>query len=239
MVTLTSSSPIPLYIQLKDVLIKKIKTGEWPAGFKLPSELDLCKLYSISRNTVRGAIAELSSEGILVCKQGKGTFVNYQKVEENISANQSFTSVCIANGMKPSNKLITLALQPAGPKDRAALGIDQDEKIVYIERVLMGNQIPVIYDQVYLSGRFSTILKENLEGVSLYATLHRVFNIVPKRSHKTIELAYANQREASLLNIRKDSPVLLMNEVVYDFENSPVHRTRQIILGDRFKYVIN
>ena len=70
-----SSSPIPLYHQLKLAIKKKIKNGEFKVGERIPTEQELCDLYGISRTPVRQALQELVYEGLLVRRRGRGTFV--------------------------------------------------------------------------------------------------------------------------------------------------------------------
>lgn len=72
---LDKRSTQPLYAQLKELLIERIQQEEYQAGKQIPSELALCEELSLSRPTVRQAIAELVSEGALVIVKGKGTFV--------------------------------------------------------------------------------------------------------------------------------------------------------------------
>lgn len=66
---------IPLYMQIKEGIKEKIKNKDLDEGNKLPTERDLAKKLSVSRNTVSAAYKELEAEGILVSYQGKGTFV--------------------------------------------------------------------------------------------------------------------------------------------------------------------
>ncbi|MDO4345000.1 MAG: GntR family transcriptional regulator [Eubacteriales bacterium] len=235
---LDSSSATPLYLQLKNLLTEQIQTGKLKGGDQIPTETELCQKYNIGRNTVRNAIKELTEEGYLIKKQGKGTFVQCKTIEENVNCNASFTSVCRANGMVPSNKLVTLALQPASKADIEALHVAPDSMILYIARVLYADGIPVIFDRLYLTEKYSDLIRENLDNVSVYELLYKKFHVIMSESHKTIELAYANEEESKLLNIDAGDPVLLMNETVFDSTGEPVHRTKQIILGDRFKYSI-
>lgn len=66
---------IPLYIQVKNQIKNLIEQGSWGPGSKIPTERSLAEQLQISRNTVSMAFRELESEGILVCQQGRGTFV--------------------------------------------------------------------------------------------------------------------------------------------------------------------
>lgn len=66
---------VPVYLQLKEVIKKMIRSGEWEAGKKIPTERELAEKLNLSRNTVSTAYKELETEGILVSTQGRGTFV--------------------------------------------------------------------------------------------------------------------------------------------------------------------
>ncbi len=65
-------SPIPVYYQLKNIVLKKIQNGEFSAGSLIPSERDLGESLNISRMTVRQALNQLVSEGVLYREKGKG-----------------------------------------------------------------------------------------------------------------------------------------------------------------------
>ena len=71
--TLSLDSDIPLYAQLVGIIKRNISTGVLAVGALLPSEAELCRCLSISRNTVRQAIGELEDEGLVVRKRGRGT----------------------------------------------------------------------------------------------------------------------------------------------------------------------
>ena len=66
---------IPIYLQVKDFIVDKIKSGEYQSGTKIPTERELSSLLGISRNTVSAAYKELLLEGVLEAWQGRGTFV--------------------------------------------------------------------------------------------------------------------------------------------------------------------
>lgn len=66
---------IPLYIQVKDIIKDLIERNVWGPGSKIPTERSLAEQLKISRNTVSMAFRELESDGVLVCYQGRGTFV--------------------------------------------------------------------------------------------------------------------------------------------------------------------
>lgn len=59
-------SPIPLYYQLKTLLLEDIVGGAYPPGERLPTEHELCDIYGISRTPTRRALTELANEGVIL-----------------------------------------------------------------------------------------------------------------------------------------------------------------------------
>src|SRR5882672_8088944 len=70
---------IPLYYQLENILREKIMSGVFAPGSKLPTEIELIRLYGVGRITVRQALAALTKEGLIERKRRRGTFVTERK----------------------------------------------------------------------------------------------------------------------------------------------------------------
>ena len=102
MITLNDRSK-PMYFQIYMQLKEQIQSGCYKPGDQIPTEIQLSELYQVSRITVRRTIEELCVQGVLVKRQGKGTFVEapriYRKIEND--NNMSFSAACIANGRRP------------------------------------------------------------------------------------------------------------------------------------------
>ena len=98
-------SGVPLYLQLKDLIIQKIESNEFQPNSQIPSEQELCEMYAISRPTVRQAISELTSSGYLYKEKGKGTFVFGKKNSIDIKNYSGFTD-SILDCQIPSDKNI-------------------------------------------------------------------------------------------------------------------------------------
>ena len=98
----------PMYIQVKELLLKKIKSGEFEHGAKLPSERELSEIYGLSRMTARSALTELVREGWAFRNHGKGTFVVYPKIERDLVKLSGFTKMLREKGVKPGSKLIKM-----------------------------------------------------------------------------------------------------------------------------------
>ena len=66
----------PKYVQIQNYILQKIESGEYTAGDKIPSEIELARQFDVSRLTVNTAVKELANSGIVERVQGKGTFIN-------------------------------------------------------------------------------------------------------------------------------------------------------------------
>ncbi len=69
----------PLYLQVRDALVERIKDGRWKPGGSLPSEIDLYRDLGVSLGTLRKALGLLEAEKLIVRQPGRGTFVRNLK----------------------------------------------------------------------------------------------------------------------------------------------------------------
>src|SRR5687768_2280435 len=76
----------PLAAQTAEVLLARIRAGEWPLGHRLPGETTLAAQLGVGRSTLREAIRELAGKGVLDSRQGAGVFVTALDVTEEWDA---------------------------------------------------------------------------------------------------------------------------------------------------------
>ncbi|MEG1757966.1 MAG: GntR family transcriptional regulator [Oscillospiraceae bacterium] len=231
-------SEIPLYIQLKEILSAQIRSGIIKSGEKIMTEMELTEEYSVSRITARRAVTELVNEGLLTRRQGKGTFAKGQKINERIMENRSFTELVLENGMVPSTKLISISLQPADENDIALLKVTPGDKVLYFQRIRYIDDKPVMIENNFFPKKYSPLIQHDLEKESVYSLLVSEFGVNLLRPTKTIEIAHVTESESKYLNCKKGDPVILVRELIFDENGVPVHRTKQIITGDRFIFEI-
>ena len=93
---------VPLYAQLKELILGEIQSGALKAGDMIPTEHELMEQYSISRNVVRQAIGELVEGGYLIRKKAKGTFVSTPSANlEKISTLEPFRESAPVQFLRP------------------------------------------------------------------------------------------------------------------------------------------
>ena len=234
---LDTTSIVPLYKQLKDLILKEIEEGRLKPNQKIPTELELSERYQISRMTVRKSLAQLVDEGILAKKQGKGTFVQEPKMTEDLSSPNSFTNLCKRNGKVPGGRTLKFILEEATDRDMKELKLEPGEQVIRVERLRLADNMPVMLENLYFPGHLKNILVENLDDTSLYQILHDKYGLVTGNSVMEFEISEANSYEAAVLEIRAGSPLLLVREIVYDQYGQPLHRTKSLLRGDKFKYI--
>ena len=108
---LEKKSQSPLYQQLMARLKNDILAGVYPSGARIPSEQLLCETYGVSRVTVRKAMLDLVQEGLLVRRQGKGTFVADERIQRDLLQITSFSAACRQNGHCAGTKVISAGLE--------------------------------------------------------------------------------------------------------------------------------
>src|SRR4051795_387273 len=112
----------PLYRQVKELLMKRLGDGSWAPGQLLPSEPEIAAGLGVSPGTVRKALDEMSSESLLVRRQGRGTFVASHDEERILF---QFFRMVSDNGVRrfPESRIMSVAVVKANERAAARLGI--------------------------------------------------------------------------------------------------------------------
>jgi len=233
---LQSVSSSPLYHQLMQRIADDIEKGNYPVGSRIPPEHELEETYQVSRVTVRRALAELTAEGLLERKQGKGTFVSTPRISQDLKSIHSFHDSCKMNGVKAGTRVVHVTEMDADATDIADLNLRQGDRVVETLRVRSADGEPVALEKNHFSTVYSYLENENLNG-SLYNVL-RDYGVEPKQATHDISMTFATEAQAKLLNIETGSPLMRLKEVVYDQKGRPLHNSVQLIRGDRFVFRI-
>ena len=232
---LEKKSQSPLYQQLMARLKNDILAGVYPSGARIPSEQLLCETYGVSRVTVRKAMLDLVQEGLLVRRQGKGTFVADERIQRDLLQITSFSAACRQNGHCAGTKVISAGLEEATQEDVEHLGAAPGGQVVEICRLrcVMESRDAGVQP---LSGSLRFLLDEALDG-SLYDLL-RQRGIVPTSAVHDISLGHATPMVGRHLGTAQGDALLLLNELVMDQHGLPLHSSRQWIRGDKYTFRI-
>lgn len=237
-------SNVPLYSQLKSLIIEKIESGEYPENSKIPSEQEFCELYDISRPTVRQAVSELTNNGYLYKEKGKGTFVSRSKARVDVRNYSGFTD-SILDGQEPEQQnIISL-----GCADNAAV-----ERLSEVFGLNPGKHTGSDFAEVkYLSLHNGEALSVNLSYMCLqmfpdiiedikdrkpsHEILRGKYPLVPVKTRSSLEIIYTDQLEAQHLKVQTGQPLIKIENVLYSKSGQPVEYIISKYRADKCKLV--
>ena len=196
--TLSLDSDIPLYAQLVGIIKRSISTGALPVGALLPSEAELCRCLSISRNTVRQAIGELEDAGLVVRKRGRGTFVADPATNRR-GVRYSFTTEVSSMGKVPSSTLVDFAVEVPKPTVCEKMELREGTPVYCFTRVRNVDGEPLILETSYYPQYiYPNLTRDMLQTHSFYSLLYHV-GVVPFAAEDSYEAVTLGEYEAKLL----------------------------------------
>jgi len=232
---------VPLYCQLKAVILERIENGELQPNDPLPSEKELMEQYGLSRTTVRQAISELVREGYIYRLRGKGTFVSRPKMQHGLRRLTSFSEDMRSRGLRPGAQVLEFGRVKPSRKVAGHLELTGDEEVYKIVRLRFADDEPVGLQESYVRLEAGKVIRrDDVEGEgSLYDLLESRFHIQLNEADETVEATLADAREAGLLGIKKGSPLLLRERVTYALGGRPVEFVKTLYRADRYKYLVH
>ena len=228
----------PLYVQLMEELETSIRNGVYKPGDKIMTEAEMAREYGVSLITVRQAVGSLMEKGLVVRKQGKGTFVTKPKYSRNMKKLQSFTEMCEQMGVKPGARVLENRLIAADKKVADRLGIEPGSNVVYISRLRLADGEPVQVEKSYFPLKYAFLLEEDLNDGSMFECLKEKAGAKVASSEKMIELCRATAEEAALMDVKKGDYLLFVKSTAYDENGEPMYAGIQLINGDRFSLYV-
>ena len=233
------AGPIPLHHQVYLDLIAALQAGEWHTGDRLPPERELAERYGCSLITVRHALAELAREGRIERTRGRGTTVLAPRIDRDFAGSLSFAQEMQRRGMTAATRLITSREEPARETAAAALGVRLGAPLVFLERLRLADDEPLLLERVWLpSQRFPGLLGIDLERQSLYDVLAERYGAMVVRARESIEPVLLSAPEARLLARKPRTPALIVEGVAYTGGGEPVELARTYVRSDRTRYFI-
>jgi GntR family transcriptional regulator len=238
---LDTTSPVPLYYQLAQMIRNLIEKGDLKPGDAFWTEQELSHIYGVSRTTVRTATRELAQEGLVVVKQGKRTYIARPKISRGFPGLTSFTEDMKKRGITPGSRLIAYNVLPPVPEVRDNLRLKKSEKAIQLKREMLADGEIIGFHIVYLPQEIwlrLQITPSFLNNRSLYRALEEKGGVHLAEADETIEVGFADQETAKILGLKKGQPILMMNRLAFDVNGSPVEYAINIYRADRYKYEI-
>ncbi|NLG38276.1 MAG: GntR family transcriptional regulator [Clostridiales bacterium] len=238
--SLERNSPLPAYYQIQAYIEKLIREKRIIPGDRLPSEREFVSVFPVSRMTYRQTLGELAQLGLLVRRQGSGTYVAYPKIGSSPMQVTSFSENMAGSGLRAGAR--TLKKQRFArplPDVAAALMLPADHPVIYLSRIRLADDRPVVLEQSWLDAvLYESLLTIDLTDRSLYRVLKEQFDITITRRSESIEAALCDEKLSRKLGIYAGAPLLKTVGTGYDGQGRPVEYTVSHYRGDLYRFTV-
>lgn len=227
------ASAVPLYRQLVDRVVAAITCGRLKDGDVLPPERLLAEQLRVSRTTVRKALDELASRGLVASRHGSGTFVA-SRLEQPLARLSSFSEDMRARGREPAFVWLERGIVAPSPEEVIALGLGSGEQVARFVRLRIADDEPLAVERAAVPAR---LLPDQAAVLgSLYEAL-RARGLEPVRALQHLRAAAVEPPDAARLRVPPGSPVMAIVRHGYLADGRPVEFTRSVYRGDRYDFV--
>lgn len=211
---------VPVYRQIEDHIRHLINSPDYGPGDRVPSERVLAETLGANRMTVRKAIDGLVAQGLLERRSTSGTRIRLPRVTRPTDARTSLgiTRLIQSSGSIPGNKLLHFQELQASGRIAERLGLPEGAPITVVRRLWTVDGVPFCIETSHLpTERVPDLAAEDLTaGQSLYALLRSRYGITTVGGERIISVATCTEMESRLLDLRPNSPCLLLRLVVAD-----------------------
>jgi GntR family transcriptional regulator len=210
---LDAASPLPLYHQLAEELLAQIRSGSYGPGQKLPSEHALAARYGVGRPTVRQATDSLVQRGLLVRRQGSGTFVRQVPAQVDLfSLAGTLVSferggVALATRLlgRPKVHVIDDATHPLHGREAT--------RVMRLSKV---DETPVLLEEIDLDAEhFPAFSRIPLQGRSLSEVVEQRYRLRPQCADQTFRVTRLDAARAASLALARGAPVLAVDRTLH------------------------
>lgn len=219
--------------QVEEILRERISNAYYNSGTRLPSESELAEEFSVSRATIRTAFAKLSAEGLILRRQGDGTYVNerIQEVRAHLRGLWEFAHLIERNGFEVTIQSLLIKTVRATEESARALGINVGEELLSMERLFFANEKPVILAKNLIPVSLLAISRQEIDG-SLC-----IRKIMKRYLHQEIAfviteisplLSGLTAKNLSVLNVESHNCLLNLKMTFYSQKN------QTLTIGDNY-----
>ena len=228
---------IPQHKKLYEILRKHISDGIYREGDLLPSENELCRIYGMTRPTVRQSLAALANDGFIIKHQGKGSIVHLLPKEIGILSVSGTTSAVGDRNLK-TRIIVKPVLIPWEKNFMFPLSdLEKESGCIYMERLRLLDGVPIFFDISYIANiNLPRITSRQFENRSLFKILRDHYDIEIKGGEQRIKAIPASGSISSLLQLKKGEPVLHLERKMET--NNPVLFLYSSIFCNTEKYSI-
>lgn len=206
---MVDSQAVPRYRKLYEILRRHISGNVYREGDLLPSENELCRIYGMTRPTVRQALGCLANDGFIRKHQGKGSIVRKPPLDIGILSVSGTTSAVGSRDLK--TRIVTKPLLIPWPEEFMfpLSDLEMESGCIYMERLRLLDDDPIFFDISYIANiNLPRITSRQFEDRSLFAVLREYYGVEIKSGEQRIRAISPSPVVRKHLALRRDQPVL-------------------------------
>jgi GntR family transcriptional regulator len=231
--------------QILGILMEQIRNGTFPPETPLPPENQLAANYKVSRATIRSAFDRLEAMGLIVRRQGVGTFVRKSSNISNL-LNQfiDFPRLIADNGFEPGYQQLRTELIAPTPEQMQSFKLDPDAMLLEIEKVFLADGDPIIYCINHIpKWVFRSVYPD--DQVMQPGLTEPILEFLEEKCGQSIAYYVSSVRADVLKNCNIPevfkkldplTPVLVIDEIGYNRNEQPVHQSIEFHPGNRMNF---
>ena len=229
---------LPLYLQIADELRRNIEESVFNVGDQLPTELELSKRFGVHRHTLRRAVDVLRQEGLVDVERGRGTFV-VAPIALPIGKRVRFNEALKSQSLTPAWQVLRIVEIKADPRLSKNLEVELGDPVILYERLSLIDNIPINISSSYFPGqRFSELATHCETYRSISQMLLKEYQCDHLRRSTRISARMARPRDARLLKMPANSPILLSESINVDQTGAVIEYGVTRFRGDRMELVM-
>jgi GntR family transcriptional regulator len=216
---LNPASPLPLYQQLAELLVREISSGSLAPGARVPSELELARRHAIGRPTVRQATELLVQRGLVERRRGSGTYVREAPRRVDLFSLGGTLSSFREGGLDSTTKVLGRATE-----QRVGRDLDNpfsERRAVLLTRVSSVAQKPVLLERLYFDPEIFVGLAElPLSGASLSRIVEERYYLKATHAEQSFRVALPPADVRRALDVSSRTALLLVKRALF-FPRAP------------------
>ncbi|BAS26781.1 GntR family transcriptional regulator [Limnochorda pilosa] len=227
---------LPLYVQVKDELERRIRSGLLQPGDRLPSEQELAAELGVSQATAKHAIISLAADGLVSRRPGRGTVVEMPPPESAAIPLRSFTEEMHQRGLSVSSELLSKGVDVPETEVAWHLDLPRGARVLRVLRIRRAGAEALALEEAYIPEKLCPgLLEEDLEAHSIDWLLEQKYEVRLASAEEVVEARAAEPQERERLRLADDGAVVLVaHRTVRDLGSRPVHHSRTVFRADRY-----
>jgi GntR family transcriptional regulator len=212
-----------------------ISGGNLGEDGRLPTERELALQLGVSRTTVRQVLDRLEHEGAVHRRRGRsgGTFVTRPRAEIDFSYLAGIPAYLRAQGFRPGAHVVSARMVPADETTASALRIPPDTLIYDIVRIRLADEVRISLENARIPVSLAPDLLSQRLDDSIYDLLIDRYGVTCVKAIERMVAVLANHEQSELLGIRVGDPLMAIERVTYDSDDTPVEYANDLFVGDR------